>query len=131
MHFWALKLDFWVSKGTKRSVTSISPLGDAKTCQKSHFWGIFWHFKPKRVSTLKMEFPKNASFFLAEISNLSYQYIRFRIGEEFRTSKFELDELFLFFQKISKFGFFKKKCVYAIQKIGKKVISHQKLEISI
>ena len=109
-----------VSKGTKRSVTSIPPLGDTKTCQKSHFWGTFWHFKPKRSSALKMEYPKKVSFFLAEISNLSCQYIKFRISEEFRTSKFKLDELFQFFQKISNFGVFKEKCVYTIQKIGKK-----------
>jgi hypothetical protein len=78
-----------------------------------------------------MEYPKKASFFLAEISNLSCQYIRFWIGKEFRTSKFKLDELFQFFQKISNFGVFKEKCVYAIQKIGKKVISHQKHKVSL
>ena len=53
---------------------------------KSHFWGIFWHFKPKWSSALQMEYPKKVSLFLAEISNLSCQYIRFQIGEEYKTS---------------------------------------------
>ena len=131
LRFWALKLGFLGLKRYQKKCNINPPLGDTKTCQKSHFWGTFGHFKPKRSSALKMEYPKKASFFLAEISNLSCQYIRFWIGKEFRTSKFKLDELFQFFQKISNFGVFKEKCVYTIQKIGKKVISHQKHKVSI
>ena len=51
----ALKLGFLGLKGTKRSVASTPYLEIPKHAKKA----ILGHFKPKRSSALKMEYPKN------------------------------------------------------------------------
>ena len=83
---------------------------------KMPFFGLFWHLKEKRSSSQNIDFPKKTPFYLAQTQNLRCHYMGNHFGDQFRTSKSDLDELFPFFQKISFFYSCKKKHVYGIKK---------------
>ena len=79
---------------------------------KMPFLGIFWHLKEKRSFSQNIDFPKKTPFYLAQTQNLRCHYMGNHFGDQFGTSKSDLDELFPFFQKISFFYSFEKKHVY-------------------
>ena len=81
--------------------------------------------KEKRSSARNIEFPKKTPFYLAQTQNLRCHYMGNHFGDQFRTSKSDLDELFLFFQKISFFYSCKKKHVYGMKKNVKMAFYHQ------
>ena len=59
--------------------------------------------KEKQSSSQNIDFPKKTPFYLAQTQNLRCHYMGNHFGDQFRTSKSDLDELFPFFQKISFF----------------------------
>ena len=115
--FWALFLGFYGHERCQMKGSNGLDVRRGKKIQKCHFLRIFGHLKEKRSSTRNIEFPKKTLFFLAQTQNLRCQYMGNHFGDQFRTSKSDLDELFPFFQKISFFYSCKKKHVYGIKKM--------------
>ena len=123
--FWALFLGFY---GDERcQMKGINGLYVRRVIKNSKmpFLGIFCHLKEKRSSARNIEFPKKTPFYLAQTQNLRCQYMGNHFGDQFRTSKSDLDELFPFFQKISFFYSCKKKHVYGMKKNVKMAFYHQ------
>ena len=81
--------------------------------------------KEKRSSARNIEFPKKTPFYLAQTQNLRCHYMGNHFGDQFRTSKSDLDELFLFFQKISFFTPARKNMSMVLKKNVKMAIYHQ------
>ena len=123
--FWALFLGFYGHERCQMKGSNGLDVRRGKKIQKCHFWRIFGHLKEKRSSTQNIEFPKKTLFFLAQTQNLRCQYMGNHFGDQFRTSKSDLDELFPFFQKISFFYSCKKKHVYGMKKNVKMAFYHQ------
>ena len=89
------------------------------------FFTHFWAFEGKTELHTKYWIPEKDPLFLAQTQNLRCQYMGNHFGDQFRTSKSDLDELFPFFQKISFFYSCKKKHVYGMKKNVKMAFYHQ------